>query len=136
MAPAKRKSDAAAETTQPEKRLKPSTPTHKLSILRKEEPAFPRGGASILTPLEHKQIQIQAKEDVLFEQKTGRKAARSEFEDEENDEGMPGQTSGPVKKSKIDPKTKAKRRKVNHVAEEAAIRIEGLSYKVQLLLVR
>ena len=39
------------------------------SILRDEERAFPRGGASALTPLEYKQIQIQATRDVLFEEK-------------------------------------------------------------------
>ncbi|RYF19182.1 MAG: hypothetical protein EOO77_10525, partial [Oxalobacteraceae bacterium] len=31
----------------------------KASILSQEERAFPRGGASVLTPLEHKQIKIQ-----------------------------------------------------------------------------
>jgi rRNA biogenesis protein RRP5 len=39
-----------------------------LSYLRDEEPSFPRGGGSILTPLERKQIQIQATQDLLFEQ--------------------------------------------------------------------
>ena len=40
----------------------------KISKVREEEVAFPRGGASILTPLEHKQIQIEASRDVLFKQ--------------------------------------------------------------------
>lgn len=37
---------------------------------REEEPLFPRGGGSILTPLEQKQISIQAKKDVLFEEQS------------------------------------------------------------------
>lgn len=130
MVPIKRKSNSAAESARPEKKLKPSTATQKLSILREEEPAFPRGGASILTPLEHKQIQIQAKQDVLFEHNTGKKAARNEFEDEENDEDMPGQPSGLIKKSKNNSKDRSKKGKKIGVVEEAAVRIEGLSYKV------
>lgn len=130
MAPIKRKNDDVSENARAEKKHKTSTSTQKLSVLRQEEPAFPRGGASILTPLEHKQIQIQAKQDVLFEQNTGRKAARNEFEDEENDEDMPGQPSGLLKKSKSKSKPRDKRSKVKDATEEAAVRIEGLSYKV------
>lgn len=130
MAPIKRKDDAASESVRPEKKQKPSTSTQKLSVLREEEPAFPRGGASILTPLEHKQIQIQAKQDVLFEQSTGKKAAKNEFEDEENDEDMPDQPSGPTTKSKSKSRNKDKKRKKNGIVEETPLRIEGLSYKV------
>lgn len=43
--------------------------------LKEDEPLFPRGGGSVLSPLEHKQIQIQAKQDVLFEQASGNKKA-------------------------------------------------------------
>ena len=130
MAPIKRKSDDAAESTRPEKKRKPSTSTHKSSVLKEEEPAFPRGGASILTPLEHKRIQIQAKQDVLFEQSTGKKAARNDFEDEENDESMPDQPNGPIKKTKSKSKLNDKKEKKIRVVEEATVRIEGLSYKV------
>ncbi|KAF6222079.1 hypothetical protein HO133_001165 [Letharia lupina] len=131
MAPIKRKNDAAAEGARLAKKHKPSTYPQKLSILREEEPAFPRGGASILTPLEHKRIQIQAKQDVLFEQSTGKKAARNEFEDEENDEDMPDQLSGPTEKSKSKSKSKPRdnKGKKNGGVEKAALRIEGLSYK-------
>ncbi|CAD6577680.1 MAG: rRNA bioproteinsis protein rrp5 [Alectoria sarmentosa] len=129
MAPIKRKNDAAAESSRPEKKHKSSTSTQKKSLLREEEPAFPRGGASILTPLEYKQIQIQAKQDVLFEQNTGQKAARNEFEDEGNDEDLPGQLGGPIKKSKNNSKIRDKMGKKLGVVEEVAVRIEGLSYK-------
>lgn len=132
MAPIKRKSDAASESARPEKKHKMSTSTQKLSVLSAEEPAFPRGGASILTPLEHKQIQIKAKKDVLFEQSTGSKRARNEIEDEENDGDMPDQPSGLTKKSKSTSKPRDKKSKRTSAVEEAAVRIEGLSYKVLL----
>lgn len=129
MAPIKRKNDAAVESARPEKKQKSSS-TAKLSVLRAEEPAFPRGGASVLTPLEHKQIQIQAKQDVLFEQSTGKKAAKNDYEDEENDEDMPEQPDGRIAKSKRKPKSKDKKGGKNGLVEEVAVRIEGLSYKV------
>ena len=135
MAPIKRKNDAAAESARPEKKHKSSASTQKLSVLREEEPAFPRGGASILTPLEHKRIQIQAKQDVLFEQSTGKKAARNEFEDDENDEDMPDQPDGAIKKSKNKSKVKEQKGKRKNIVEEATVRIEGLSYRVNVQLI-
>ncbi len=130
MAPIKRKNEALSEKARPEKKHKPSTSTQKLSVLREEEPAFPRGGASILTPLEHKQIQIQAKQDVLFEQSTGKRPARKEFEDEENEGEMPAQPSGPTQKSKSKSKPRDRKDQRKSATEEAGVRIEGLSYKV------
>lgn len=53
-----------------------SLPT--ISRLKEEEPLFPRGGGSILSPLEHKQIALQAKQDVLFEQESGKGAKKAE----------------------------------------------------------
>ena len=49
-----------------------------VSILKDEEPMFPRGGGSVLTPLEHKQIHIQAKADAIREEEfdTGKKVAQ------------------------------------------------------------
>ncbi len=129
MAPIKRKSDGGAESARPEKKPKPSTT--KPSILREEEPAFPRGGASILTPLEHKQIQIQAKQDVLFEQRTGKKATNDDFDDEENDENLPEQTGAPQAKSNRKSNSKSKKRTKEGMADERSLRIEGLSYKVR-----
>lgn len=125
----KRKSDGTTESNRPEKKQKPSS-TARVSVLKEEEPAFPRGGASILTPLEHKQIQIQAKNDVLFEQNTGNKAARNEFEDEENHEEMPDQLSAPSTKTNRRLKSKDKKSGKDGLVEEVALRIEGLSYKV------
>jgi rRNA biogenesis protein RRP5 len=93
----------------------------KIAKARDEEAAFPRGGASVLTPLEHKQIQIEATRDVLFEQQSA-KAARG---------GDPeaGESAPAVAKKK---KTKGKGKKGSEPAaeEEDKIVIEGLNYKV------
>ncbi|KND89002.1 rRNA biogenesis protein rrp5 [Tolypocladium ophioglossoides CBS 100239] len=47
-----------------------------VSLLKDEEPMFPRGGGSVLTPLEQKQIQLEAKADAMREDEfdTGAKA--------------------------------------------------------------
>ncbi|CAN8097612.1 unnamed protein product [Discula destructiva] len=78
----------------------------------KEEEAFPRGGGSVLTPLEHKQITIEAKRDALFEEESGSK---------------------PSKKDDKDSKKRKRKSKEKDVAkpdrDEDAVRIEGLNYK-------
>ena len=129
--PTKRKLESANENARPEKKQRPRpSSTIKPTILKDEEPSFPRGGASILTPLEQKQIQIQAKQDVLFEQSTGTKAPRNEFQDEEDDEDLGEQPNTLGAKTKRKPKSKEKKGAKNALAEEPAVRIEGLSYKV------
>jgi rRNA biogenesis protein RRP5 len=98
-------------------------PLPKISRAREEEAAFPRGGASILTPLEHKQIQIEATRDVLFEQEGGKSAKL-----EEDDAGE----DAPVrKKSMSRSKGKGKKGAENAETEEESVKIEGLSYKVR-----
>ena len=129
MAPFKRKSEAAGPgSSRPEKKPKPSS-GRSLSVLKEDAP-FPRGGASVLTPLEHKQIKIQAKQDVLFEQTTGTKAPRKDFEDEDDKELSDGEPNAAVE-------TKSRKRKGAHkiknrasTIQEKAFRIESLSYKV------
>jgi rRNA biogenesis protein RRP5 len=54
---------------------KPPAAVPTVARLKEDEPLFPRGGGSVLSPLEHKQIQIQAKQDVLFEQQSANKKA-------------------------------------------------------------
>ncbi|KAM0126871.1 hypothetical protein ACHAP3_009079 [Botrytis cinerea] len=96
-------------------------PATKISRVREEEVAFPRGGASVLTPLEHKQIQIDATRDVLFEQ-YGAKSSKPDGEDQE------GADATKVKKKS---KGKGKSKKAAHDSEveEETVKIEGLSYK-------
>lgn len=95
----------------------------KISKIREEDTPFPRGGASLLTPLEHKQIQIEATRDVLFEQE-GPKSKKSDAEDED------------TKSERKHRKSKSKKRdkKATEAAppEEDVVKIEGLSYKVRL----
>ncbi|CAG8925407.1 unnamed protein product [Penicillium salamii] len=105
-----------------------------LSVLRDDEPSFPRGGASILTPLERKQIQIQANRDVLFEQKGTQKPPQKktsdEFDDDsDNDVEMEDeQTAAPAKKSRKK-KTKGKKSAGKESDDKQDVRIEGLSFK-------
>ena len=129
MAPIKRKRESETTGVRPDKKRKPSS-TVKLSALKEEEPAFPRGGASILTPLEHKQIQIQAKQDVLFEQRTGKKVSKNEYDNDENDENMLEEADTAPRKTKLKSKSKDSRRVTGDVIEELGVRIEGLSYRV------
>lgn len=99
------------------------------SVLQTEERAFPRGGASVLTPLEHKQIQIQATRDVLFEQNGGSKPgpASDEEENAEQDTAITRPASKKRKRNKFD--------KQEDTQQDApGVKIEGLSYKVRMLL--
>lgn len=95
----------------------PSSSASAIAVVKDEEPLFPRGGGSILTPLEHKQITIEAKRDALFEE----------------------QSSKPSKKGEKGDKTDKKRKRKSSAKEDKktvrdddAVRIEGLNYKVWL----
>ncbi|KAL1837088.1 hypothetical protein VTJ49DRAFT_4298 [Mycothermus thermophilus] len=89
----------------------PAKPPATALVTKEEAPLFPRGGGSILTPLEQKQISIQAKQDVLFEEQS-------------------------ASKKKKDVSTKRKRRK-SHADEadkklakdEDAVKVESLNFK-------
>ncbi|KXL41438.1 hypothetical protein M433DRAFT_157435 [Acidomyces richmondensis BFW] len=92
------------------------------SILHQEEHSFPRGGGSVLTPLEERQIKAQAERDVLFEHQTGQKAsARDENGDLLYDEGTA--VAAPAKK----------KRKANHRESGAEKTFEGSGMKIQSL---
>ncbi|PQE33437.1 rRNA biogenesis rrp5 protein [Rutstroemia sp. NJR-2017a WRK4] len=107
---------------QPSSSGKINAPTA-ISRVREEEVTFPRGGASVLTPLEHKQIQIDATRDVLFEQH-GAKSSKPDGIDQDGEEGSKTKSKG---KSKA--KNKSKKASGNAEPEEDAVKIEGLSYK-------
>ncbi|RWA08492.1 hypothetical protein EKO27_g6606 [Xylaria grammica] len=83
-----------------------------VSRLKEEEPLFPRGGGSILSPLEHRQISLQAKQDVLFEQESGQGTKKSE---------QPSKR----KKSKT-PKSKSSN---SARSTEDVVKIESLNYQ-------
>ncbi|KAI4210626.1 MAG: hypothetical protein LQ351_006505 [Letrouitia transgressa] len=124
----KRKEAPSKEQVPLEKKHK-SSQISSQTVLKPEEPAFPRGGASVLTPLEHKRIQIQAKNDVLFEQATGKKAPRSEYEDEENRDELLFQQETPSIMAKRKMNVKDRKPKTLQPIGERPVRIEGLSYK-------
>ncbi|KAK7918305.1 hypothetical protein PG985_010179 [Apiospora marii] len=85
----------------------------KVTKLKEEEPLFPRGGGSVLTPLEHKQIQVQARQDVLFEQESsGQKKAEKA-----------------VKKKKSKSQLKDGKKNKDAADDENTIRVESLNYK-------
>ncbi|KAI9840320.1 MAG: rRNA biogenesis protein rrp5 [Sclerophora amabilis] len=96
-----------------------------ISVLREEEPSFPRGGASVLTPLEYKQIKADATRDVLFEQNSSKDARHN----------SDGEISGVEQKPTAAPRQKkgAKSRTNNpqpeSAVEEKHVKIQGLSYK-------
>ena len=128
MAPIKRKKEGQAGDLRQTKKPKTSVT---LLVRPKEEPTFPRGGASVLTPLEHKQIQIQANQDVLFEHSTGKKAPKQGFEDDEDDDGdeLPSNERNVTSTLKSKSRSKTKTRKAGDFVEEKTIKIEGLSYR-------
>ncbi|KAI4160530.1 MAG: hypothetical protein LQ342_005637 [Letrouitia transgressa] len=128
MASKKRKEAPSKEHAPPEKKHK-SSQLSSQTVLKPEEPAFPRGGASVLTPLEHKRIQIQAKNDVLFEQATGKKAPRSDYEDEENKDELFYQQGNPSIMVKRKKNVKESKPKASKPIGEKPVRVEALSYK-------
>ncbi|KAF4458162.1 hypothetical protein F53441_13 [Fusarium austroafricanum] len=82
-----------------------------VSLLKEEEPMFPRGGASILTPLEQKKIQLEAKADAMRDEEfnTGGKVQKKK----KRKTALKGD-------KKADKKTEE---------EEQAVRVESLSFK-------
>jgi rRNA biogenesis protein RRP5 len=109
--PAKAQEDTAGER-------KPVAKT----VLSQEERSFPRGGASVLTPIEQKQIEARAERDVLFEQQTGQKPARREGDDDffSEEEEAAAPKAGKNKKGK-----KGSGLKI----AGSGIKIQSLSYK-------
>jgi len=88
-----------------------------LHASKDEEASFPRGGGSILTPLEFKQISNDAAKDVLFESENV-KSKSTKRKKRPMREG-----SGGDKRAKGD---ESKR------SEQKGVKAEGLSYKVGL----
>ncbi|KAI0180262.1 nucleic acid-binding protein [Hypoxylon sp. FL1284] len=113
--PSKRSKSDKNATKSDAKRSSDSKPasTAAVSRLKEEEPLFPRGGGSVLTPLEHKQISIQAKQDVLFEQESGQNVKKAD------------RASKKHKKSKAPKDVKSSK---SHQEDEGA-KIQSLNFK-------
>ncbi|KAE8147615.1 hypothetical protein BDV25DRAFT_30226 [Aspergillus avenaceus] len=148
MAPIKRKGASAEEAAvarQPQKRVRvgaeendskkqktsdksnSDSKASELTVLRDDEPSFPRGGASVLTPLERKQIQIQATKDVLFEQK-GTKGSSGAFDADQDEEMEDADDTTAASKKSRKRKTKSKNQ-TEQEAGDKGVRIEGLNFK-------
>ncbi|KAM0513380.1 hypothetical protein ACHAPE_007844 [Trichoderma viride] len=80
-----------------------------ISVLKDDEPVFPRGGGSVLTPLEQKKIQMEAKADAIREE---------EFE-----------TSAKPQKKKVKKSAAKGDKKTEKTADEDTIKIESLNFK-------
>lgn len=115
MAPSKRKAEDDSNLVPSKKANKkaPSDAPVTATIKKDEEPIFPRGGGSVLTPLEHKQITIEAKRDALFEEESSSKPSKKED-----------------KESKKRKRKSKEKEIVKHGRDDNAVRIEGLNYKV------
>lgn len=114
---------AGAKGKQGNKSDKPAPPAPSApatsSLLKEEEPMFPRGGASVLTPLEYKQIQVQAKNDALFEEQSGKAA------------GKKGEKEGKQQKKS---KKRSKGDDTPAKPDEDAVKVESLNFKVCVIL--
>jgi rRNA biogenesis protein RRP5 len=102
-----------------------------ISLWTNEQPAFPRGGASLLTPIERKQIEAQATRDALKEHASSGDlfSTSGRVHDESDKKGI---TQSIPDRSKQRRKKTSKMHKPSDGGkqESAAVRIEGLSHKV------
>lgn len=101
------------------------------SVLTKEQPAFPRGGASLLTPIERKQIQAKASRDAAKEFKKSQDLFGNSGSKEEDTSEGDGDLGSDLEASKPAPKKprKEKPRKKKSEVDAPELRIGGLSYK-------
>lgn len=109
------KGEAKGTTKSPKAASNASPAVPIISKLKEEEPLFPRGGGSVLSPLEHKQIQVQAKHDALFEQETE----------------TPSKAEKGQKKKKRKSTSKDGKGLDKLLRDEDAVKIESLNYKVR-----
>ncbi|EFR02442.1 rRNA biogenesis protein RRP5 [Nannizzia gypsea CBS 118893] len=99
-----------------------------ISMLRDEQPAFPRGGNNVLTPLERKQIQIQATKDVLFEQK-GKNGAEFANNDDEGSLGEEAEDKEGARAKPKKRKAKGTKTKEAPAVTKQGVKVESLTYK-------
>jgi rRNA biogenesis protein RRP5 len=101
-----------------------------MSVLTDEEPSFPRGGGSLLTPIEKKQIQAQANRDVLFEQQ-GLEHPVNDYDSLDDEIGANKNTSNlPRVSKKVKKPNKKHASKAIARPEASAVKVESLNYKV------
>ena len=108
-----------------------STRSAPTSLLTNEQPAFPRGGSSLLTPIERKQIQAQATGDALKEHASSTDLFNTSDRvlDESDNEDITQDAPNGFKKRRKKTSTRQKPSE-GGIKDSTAVRIEGLSYKV------
>ncbi|KAK2599188.1 rRNA biogenesis protein rrp5 [Conoideocrella luteorostrata] len=73
-----------------------------VSLLKEEEPIFPRGGGSVLTPLEQKQIQLEAKADARREEEFHTGGGKTQKKQRKSNTSTKGDRKGAEKKDSED----------------------------------
>lgn len=110
--PSKPHGTKADTTSTPTTTPRPAEPSV-LTLLKDEEPMFPRGGGSVLTPLERKQIQMKASADAA-------------------DEDELEVSSQPAAGQKKERRSKKSDKQTSHpVRTEDSVRVESLNFKVR-----
>lgn len=102
-------STTAPSTSQPAK-------SSVLTLLKDEEPMFIRGGGSVLTPLEQKQIQMKAKADA--------------FDEDELDVSGKSKDKKTERKEKKRASKKSDKQTSHPVRGEDSVKVESLNFKV------
>ncbi|ORY86310.1 hypothetical protein BCR37DRAFT_376884, partial [Protomyces lactucae-debilis] len=115
MAPDKKRKRSDAPTSKPA----PVAPVAAVSSLLKSDEAFPRGGASVLTPFEYKEAANEARQELF-----------SEGPISGNADNVNGDESGATAAKKIKRRKSGKMDKAVAIASEPRqAKIEGLSFK-------
>lgn len=132
--PSKRpKTESTSKTDAPVKEENKLPQTKPSSVLTKEQPAFPRGGASLLTPLERKQIRAKAARDADREQKPTDDlfGAGTGANDTDSDEAEGAEPKEQVQVVKRDKKRTKGKKQSDAIAtgDKPEIQVGGLSYK-------
>ncbi|OAA38363.1 Nucleic acid-binding, OB-fold-like protein [Metarhizium rileyi] len=73
-----------------------------VSLLKNEEPIFPRGGGSVLTPLEQKQIQLEARADARREEEFDTGGAKAQKKSKKRKVSLKSDKKGSEKKDSDD----------------------------------
>ncbi|KAK6357094.1 rRNA biogenesis protein rrp5 [Orbilia javanica] len=112
------KESAPSKTPAQQQPNEASTMQSSLRKSNKEEPSFPRGGASALTPLEYKEVVNEATREALFDTKEEKASAAAA------DKAPKKRRTSAAKAS-----SSKKHKKGDVEDEESEIKIEQLSYK-------
>lgn len=133
--------DKSAPAKKPFSNALPVAPlaVSKLKAPGKEEIVFPRGGGSVLTPLEFKEVANQALKDVLFETGAGG-GSKGVDRGVDSDVEMGGEEKKvKQKKRKTEHSKKGKKEDTQTKEEDIGPKVEGLSFKVgasSMLIIR